>query len=225
MKRIVIASPHKRNDATENYVRQRIGNTRFEVVRARSIEDLRGCLNEDTAWVFFPHWSWKVAAEIYQRYRCVIFHMTDLPYGRGGSPLQNLILQGRTETKISAIECVEEIDAGGIYLQAPLALAGSAEKILTGAAVTIGQMIAEIIKSEPTPKPQIGEPVYFERRSPAQSNLAAVKDRAAFYDHVRMLDAEGYPHAYLEVGGIRLEFSEAKWIGEDVVATVRVKAK
>ena len=29
--------------------------------------------------------------EIHENYKCIIFHMTDLPFGRGGSPLQNLI--------------------------------------------------------------------------------------------------------------------------------------
>ena len=43
-------------------------------------------------YIFFPHWSWLIPNEIYENYECILFHMTDLPYGRGGSPLQNLIL-------------------------------------------------------------------------------------------------------------------------------------
>ena len=42
-------------------------------------------------YIFFPHWSWRVPREIIENYECVCFHMTDLPYGRGGTPLQNLI--------------------------------------------------------------------------------------------------------------------------------------
>lgn len=38
-------------------------------------------------YIFFPHWSHKVPAEIVERYECVCFHETDVPYGRGGSPL------------------------------------------------------------------------------------------------------------------------------------------
>ena len=55
--------------------------------------------------------------------------MTDLPFGRGGSPLQNLITRGISKTKISALRCNEEIDAGPIYLKRPLSLHGSAEEI------------------------------------------------------------------------------------------------
>ena len=42
-------------------------------------------------YIFFPHWSQLVPAEITEMYDCVCFHMTDVPFGRGGSPLQNLI--------------------------------------------------------------------------------------------------------------------------------------
>src|SRR3989339_963082 len=66
-------------------------------------------------YVFFPHWSHRIPADVFQNFECVIFHMTDLPFGRGGSPLQNLIARGIYETQISALKCVEEVDAGPIY--------------------------------------------------------------------------------------------------------------
>ena len=43
--------------------------------------------------------------------------MTDLPYGRGGSPLQNLIANKIYDTKISAIRAEGGIDTGRIYLK------------------------------------------------------------------------------------------------------------
>jgi methionyl-tRNA formyltransferase len=39
-------------------------------------------------YIFFPHWSYLIPEDIYNRFECVIFHMTDLPFGRGGSPIQ-----------------------------------------------------------------------------------------------------------------------------------------
>ena len=59
----------------------------------------------------------------------VIFHMTDLPYGRGGSPLQNLIKRKHRTTKITAILCDDGLDTGDIYLKEDLSLEGSAEEI------------------------------------------------------------------------------------------------
>ena len=55
--------------------------------------------------------------------------MTDLPYGRGGSPLQNLIIRGHKKTKISALRMVNELDAGPIYFKRSLSLNGNAQKI------------------------------------------------------------------------------------------------
>ena len=71
----------------------------------------------DPRYVFFPHWSWKVPPEILAATECVCFHMTDVPFGRGGSPLQNLIVQGYTETKLSALHMVSELDAGPVYMK------------------------------------------------------------------------------------------------------------
>jgi methionyl-tRNA formyltransferase len=52
-----------------------------------------------------------------------------LPYGRGGSPLQNLIDLGHKDTFVSALKMTEELDAGAIYLKKPLSLEGLAEEI------------------------------------------------------------------------------------------------
>ena len=78
-------------------------------------------------YVFFLHWSWIVPEKIVQEFECVNFHMTDLPYGRGGSPLQNLILRGHTETKLTAHRMVKELDAGPVYGKEPMELSGSAD--------------------------------------------------------------------------------------------------
>ena len=61
-------------------------------------------------YIFFLHWSWIVPKDIYENYECVCFHMTDVPYGRGGSPLQNLILRGREQTVLTALRMTEELE-------------------------------------------------------------------------------------------------------------------
>ena len=42
-------------------------------------------------YIFFPHWSYKVKDKIINKYNCICFHTAPLPFGRGGSPIQNLI--------------------------------------------------------------------------------------------------------------------------------------
>ena len=58
-----------------------------------------------------------ILTKIYENYESILFHMTDLPYGRGGSPLQNLITNKIYNTKITAIKVSKELDEGDIYLK------------------------------------------------------------------------------------------------------------
>src|SRR5712671_2452257 len=97
-------------------------------------------------YIFFPHWSWKVPEEITRDFECVCFHMTDVPYGRGGSPLQNLITRGHKETVISALRMTSERDAGPVYMKTRLWLDGSAQEIFERASTIVFDMIAEIAK-------------------------------------------------------------------------------
>ncbi len=173
-------------------------------------------------YIFFPHWSYLIPEAIFQNYECVIFHMTDLPFGRGGSPLQNLISRGIEETKISALRCVKELDAGPIYMKVPLSLNGSAQEIYSRAIKEIEKMIVEMIQKQPTPVEQIGEPTLFKRRTPEQSKIGTFQSLQQLYDHIRMLDAEGYPRAFLEVSGYRYEFSGGSLNEEKIVADVTI---
>lgn len=176
-------------------------------------------------YIFFPHWSSYIEADIYEKYNCIIFHMTDLPFGRGGSPLQNLIVRGIYETKISAIKCVDELDAGPVYLKKPLSLYGNAEEIYIRAAAIIADMISEIIIKKPTPIPQQGEVVVFQRRKPNDGNIAQLKSLDEVYDYIRMLDAEGYPRAFLETEHFIFEFERASRKQNEIIADVRIKYK
>jgi len=169
-------------------------------------------------YVFFPHWSWHVPNDVLAAAECVCFHMTDLPDGRGGSPLQNLIQRGHKETVLSALRMTDEVDAGPIYLKRHLSLQGSAQEIFERAAETVYDMIGCIVAEQPEPTAQVGEPTIFERRRPEQSALPATDDLDALYDHIRMLDAEGYPRAFLDRNGLRIEFSDARQDGTDLTA-------
>jgi methionyl-tRNA formyltransferase len=179
----------------------------------------------DPEYIFFPHWSQWISSEIYENFECIVFHMTDLPYGRGGSPLQNLIVRGHTETKISAIRCVAEIDAGSVYLKRPLSLHGSAEEIFLRSRDVIQEMIGEIISQSPKPQPQLGEPVIFRRRGEQDGDLSNARTLDEFYDYIRMLDADGYPPAFLDIGRFRLEFTRASRRHGRVVAEVCISER
>lgn len=176
-------------------------------------------------YIFFPFWSAIIPEEVYNNFECVIFHMTDVPFGRGGSPLQNLIARGIYETKMSALRCQKDLDAGPVYLKEPLSLQGAAEEIYLRASEIIKKMIREIITNEPAAVAQEGSPVFFARRKPHESNIANLKELNRVFDYIRMLDAEGYPKAYLETDSLHIEFSRAALKKDGIVADVKITAK
>ena len=163
-------------------------------------------------WIFFPHWSWTIPKEIYENWKCVVFHMTDLPFGRGGSPLQNLILNHCYKTRISAVKVVEGIDRGPIYCKSEEIDIGygSAGEILKNISDYIfNSMIPLILQVNPEPKEQEGRPFYFQRLRD-NSELKGIMNKADCYDYIRMLDGEGYERAWAKIGNISMTFYDAK---------------
>lgn len=190
---------------------------------AENPEELRDLVEKhQPRYVFFPHWRWIVPETIINQVECVCFHMTNLPYGRGGSPLQNLISRGHKETVLTALRMNKDLDSGPIYKQLPLSLNGSAEDIYRRSSEKVWTLIAEIMVEEPTPIEQAGEPLYFKRRQPDDSEIPENLSMAEVYDFIRMLDAPGYPKAFRQVDGYRIEFENAQIRDESVVATARI---
>ena len=173
-------------------------------------------------YIFFLHWSWKVPQEIIENFECVCFHMTDVPYGRGGSPLQNLIVRGHRETRLTALRMSRDFDAGPVYLKQPLSLEGSAEEVYMRATELSAKMIKRITREHPKPEPQQGEIVNFKRRKPEESEIGKPASLQELYDFIRMLDADGYPHAFLNYGGFRFEFTRAALYEGRIVADVTI---
>jgi methionyl-tRNA formyltransferase len=175
--------------------------------------------------IFIPHWSYIISEKIFSNFNCVVFHMTDLPFGRGGTPLQNLIVKGFDKTKISALKVTKGIDAGPIYLKSNLKLNGTAQDIFYRANKVIEKMIYKIIDSDLEPKPQSGNVVYFKRRSKDESNLINIDNINTVYDYIRMLDGEGYPNAFLNSKNLNFTFYNAKLIDDKIEANVRISKK
>lgn len=221
---IIIAASHKRFDSLAARLSEAPD---INVIRIRSSDELTRDYMESHAprYIFFLHWSSKVPADIWQAYECVMFHMTDLPYGRGGSPLQNLIVRGKAETKLTAFRCVEEIDAGPVYLKEDLSLCGTADEIFLRATAISEAMIKKIVSENIQPVAQSGEVTTFTRRRPADSNVAGITTLAAVYDHIRMLDGEGYPPAFLETDHFILELGRASLKDDCVLADIRIMKK
>ncbi len=177
----------------------------------------------DPRLILFPHWSWAVPESIWRRFECVCFHSTPVPYGRGGSPIQNMVLRGHQETEVVALRMQGNLDAGPVYLRRPLSLQGGGDEIYIRLGALVLDMIEELAATPPEPIPQEGEAVVFRRRKPEESRLPQNGDLTAWHDQIRVLDAEGYPPAFVDFGGMRLSFSRSALRRGYVEATVTIR--
>lgn len=121
---------------------------------------------------------------------------------------------------LSALKVVKEIDAGPIYMKHPLDLLGRAEDIYIRMADLIWDMIAVIVSSDSPPTPQKGIPTLFSRRTPDQCEMPSQCSMDELYDHIRMMDAPGYPLAFLSYGSFFMEFTEPVIDGDFIFARV-----
>jgi len=213
MQNIIVATIKEWNISNYFYLKQTFLNQyNFHLISCKEELTIETIRSLKPLYIFFPHWSWIIPSQIYKNYNCIVFHMTDLPFGRGGSPLQNLIIRGMKETKISAIEVEKDLDSGSIYMQENLDISsGSAQDIFINFSHCVfKKMIPFIIENKPEKKEQFGKVVTFNRRTPEQSNILKLKNPTLLkiYDFIRMLDAPSYPKAYLYLETFKIELSK-----------------
>jgi methionyl-tRNA formyltransferase len=176
-------------------------------------------------YIFFPHWNWKVSSEIYERFECVVFHTAPLPYGRGGSPIQNLILKGLKNSPVCALKMTDILDGGPIYDSFEVSLDGTISEIFSRIATCVEKLIVLICQNNPHPIEQNGEVVAFKRLSNSDNELLSNHSIKELYDRIRMVDGLDYPRAFINYGNHKIEFSEACLDGNHLLAKVKIISK
>ena len=154
--------------------------------------------------IFFYGWSWIVPDNIINKYNCLCLHPSDLPKYRGGSPIQNQIIDGVSDTSVTIFKMTDKLDSGEIFYKMNLSLDGYLEDILSRI-TTIGTIgtnyIIENIDNIKTYKQEEKLATYCKRRKPEDSEIfpADFKENEAkyFYDKVRCLQ-EPYPEVFIK---------------------------
>ena len=150
---------------------------------------------------------------------------SNLPLGRGGSPIQNQILLGVKKTKLSAFKISEKLDEGPVCLKSDLELKGRAIDIYKNIEKLSLIMAQKIVKMKKIKFfKQNGKVSYFKRRKKHQSKIdfRKIKNLDKLYDYLRMLDAPGYPHAYAELKNFRITFKNIKKTDKSIKANINI---
>jgi len=127
----------------------------------------------------------------------IVVHASDLPKGRGFSPLQWQILEGKNEIVLTVIEAVDEVDAGPYYLKEKVTYDGS--ELLVEMRERLGNKIIGLCKyfinNKDTLKPieQVGESTFFRRRTRKDDEIDPNKTIVELFNQLRIADNEKYP--------------------------------
>lgn len=175
--------------------------------------------------IFFPHWNWLVEKQIFTRFTCIVFHVAPLPYGRGGSPIQNLIKRGFTSSPVCALKMSDGIDDGPIYDKDEISLEGTLSEILDNLNSAVNKLIFQLINHLPTPIKQSGEVKTFKRLGCKDNKISCEANIGEFYNAIRMLDDSSYPSAYLSFKKVNIELSNVKKENGDLICEARILAK
>lgn len=134
----------------------------------------------------------------------LVVHESDLPKGKGWSPLTWQIIDGRNEIPVTLIEATEQVDAGNIYGQELIVLNGTelSEELREKQGDATIKLLLDFVEKYPNNlgKQQEGEESFYPRRKPEHSQLNIHKTIAEQFNLLRVCDNMRYP-AWFEMHG------------------------
>ena len=145
--------------------------------------------------------------------RNLVVHASDLPRGRGFSPLTWQILEGRDRIPVCLFEAVAEADAGPVVYRDHLDFEG--HELIGEMRAAQGEMTVALClrfmdeAAPPAGAPQVGEPSAYPRRTPEDSRLDPDATIARQFGLLRVVDNARYP-AYFDLKGQRYRITIEK---------------
>lgn len=140
------------------------------------------------------------------RYRCINMHASLLPAYRGAAPIQWVILNGETETGITAMQMAEGLDTGDMLLKKKIAIgpeetaAELHDRLAKLAAETLKETLAALDAGVLTPEPQDdAKSSYAVRITKEMSALDFTKPAQQLHDLIRGITG------FTMLGGKRLK--------------------
>jgi methionyl-tRNA formyltransferase len=145
----------------------------------------------------------------------IVVHASDLPKGKGFSPLQWQIRGGNKSIVLTLFEAIKEVDAGDIYSKEVLTFTGTEllAELRSKMAIKIVEMCRSFILgfSEIQPTAQQGKETFYRRFNKGDDQLDINKTIFELMNQLRASDFEKYPPYFYYQGKrfyMRLECDE-----------------
>ena len=183
----------------------------IEIKTGNYLDDLRGDIlrSSENCTVFVPHYSKIIDLTAFPGARFIGFHTGNLPKDRGGSPIQNKIVNREYQTVVSAIALEDKIDSGAIYTHRKIDLSeGDIEFMLRKISLLISSMMTEIALGDLKPIPQNESFGVNARFTISDSELPTHANLTELYDRIRMVDGLDYPNAFIKQDNYKVYFTK-----------------
>lgn len=149
------------------------------------------------------------------RYRnTLVIHASDLPLGRGWSPLIWQVLAGARDITVTMLEAVDTVDAGPIWRQETFRIEGHElhdelnERLFEIEVRLMDWAVEHVPGSMPVPQRDV-PPTYYRLRKPEDSRLDPRRTIEDQFDLLRTCDPERYP-AFFDLRGHRYKVTISK---------------
>jgi len=155
-----------------------------------------------------------IPEETRRRYRaCLVVHASDLPKGRGWSPLTWQVVEGQSCITVTLLEAADAIDSGRVWRKIQMKLQGhelcdEINSVLFDAEQQLMDFAVDNIDTV-NPVEQSGQATYYPRRTAADSRLDVNRSLAEQFDLLRIVDSQRYP-AYFDYRGHRYQVTLKK---------------
>lgn len=165
---------------------------------------------------FYLSYEHIVDQETLSRYKNnLVVHESDLPKGKGWSPLTWQIIEGKNSIPVTLFEAVNQVDSGFIYAKEWLEFNGTEliDELRSEQAKITQKLCKDFVKKYPKSldkaKQQEGLSTFYRKRTPKDSKLHVEKSIADQFNLLRVVDNYKYP-AWFEYLGNRYSFSIKK---------------
>jgi len=127
----------------------------------------------------------------------LVVHESDLPCGKGFSPVQWQILEGKNEIPVCLFEAVEKVDSGDVFERDMIYLDGTEllDEIRAKQAVVTTALIQRFLEKYPqNPRsPQSGKESFYRRRTIQDDQLHPDRTIKEQFNLLRIANNDQYP--------------------------------
>lgn len=134
----------------------------------------------------------------------IVVHASDLPEGKGFSPFQWQILEGKNIIVLTLFEAVKDVDAGPYYFKDSIQFKGYElyEEMRQILAKKIIEMCLYFVKHRDSLQPitQTGAESFYKKRTVKDDEIDPDKTIADQFNHFRIADNDSFPLWFQHMG-------------------------